>query len=162
MTDINWMKGDLIELARDGRFDTIAHGCNCFHTMGSGIAPLMNNLTEGRLLKADKQTPYGNINKLGTVSYVSHEVNGKRIELFNLYTQYTYGNGSKGEVYVNWQSLYDSLGMMFDFTVGEEIGIPLIGCGLAGGSRDDFIDVMHQLVTSRFQYPVNLTVVEMC
>lgn len=30
--------GDLIALAREGHFDLIAHGCNCFCTMGARIA----------------------------------------------------------------------------------------------------------------------------
>ena len=31
-------KGDLLALARAGRFDVIVHGCNCFCAMGGGIA----------------------------------------------------------------------------------------------------------------------------
>jgi O-acetyl-ADP-ribose deacetylase (regulator of RNase III) len=30
--------GDLIRLAILGNFDVIVHGCNCFKTMGGGIA----------------------------------------------------------------------------------------------------------------------------
>jgi O-acetyl-ADP-ribose deacetylase (regulator of RNase III) len=32
------VKGDLIKLAKEGAFDLIIHGCNCFGTMGAGIA----------------------------------------------------------------------------------------------------------------------------
>ena len=32
------IKGDLIKLAIKGDFDVIIHGCNCFCTMGAGIA----------------------------------------------------------------------------------------------------------------------------
>jgi O-acetyl-ADP-ribose deacetylase (regulator of RNase III) len=32
------IQGDLIRLAREGGFDLIVHGCNCFGTMGAGIA----------------------------------------------------------------------------------------------------------------------------
>ena len=35
---IKYIKGDLIKLAQKGKFDIIAHGCNCFCTMGAGIA----------------------------------------------------------------------------------------------------------------------------
>lgn len=160
MTNITWMKGDLIELAKEGRFDAVAHGCNCFHTMGSGIAPLLNHLTEGKLLKEDKVTPYGDINKLGSLSYVTHTVNNKSVEFFNLYTQYVYGRNDKGEVFVNWDAVYNSLMLMFDFTTGTEIGIPLIGCGLAGGSKDDFERTIEYLELSDFQYDINLTIVE--
>lgn len=37
-TEVN---GDLIKLAKRGEFDVIGHGCNCFCTMGAGIAPQM-------------------------------------------------------------------------------------------------------------------------
>jgi O-acetyl-ADP-ribose deacetylase (regulator of RNase III) len=77
--------GDLIELALQGKFDVIGHGCNCFCTMGAGIAPQMAKnfncnefqmeLTES-LKYDDEGNSYvvptnnkGNINKLGTIDY---------------------------------------------------------------------------------------------
>ena len=30
--------GDLIDMALEGHFDVIVHGCNCFCAMGAGIA----------------------------------------------------------------------------------------------------------------------------
>ena len=35
---MNKIKGDLIKFAINGKFDVIIHGCNCFCTMGAGIA----------------------------------------------------------------------------------------------------------------------------
>ena len=32
------IQGNLIHLAQNGEFDLIVHGCNCFCTMGAGIA----------------------------------------------------------------------------------------------------------------------------
>lgn len=32
------ISGGLIQLAGNGQFDLIAHGCNCYCTMGAGIA----------------------------------------------------------------------------------------------------------------------------
>jgi len=161
MTTVNWMKGDLIKLTKEGRFDAVAHGCNCFHTMGSGIAPKLNNLTGGRLLREDiDKTYYGDINKMGTVSYVTQNINGKRVEFFNLYTQYTYGSRPNGEVYIHWDSLYNSIMLMMDLTLGQDIGIPLIGCGLAGGEREDFEMVMDRLKNGPYQYDINLHVIE--
>lgn len=32
------IRGNLLALARSGRFDVIVHGCNCRHAMGAGIA----------------------------------------------------------------------------------------------------------------------------
>jgi len=36
------ISGDLISLAREGRFDLIAHDCNCFCTLGAGTAKWIN------------------------------------------------------------------------------------------------------------------------
>lgn len=35
---IKYIKGGLLQLAVDGEFDAIVHGCNCFNAMGKGIA----------------------------------------------------------------------------------------------------------------------------
>ena len=36
-------KGNLIDMAEAGKFHIIVHGCNCFNTMGSGIAKEIRN-----------------------------------------------------------------------------------------------------------------------
>lgn len=35
---MNIIKGDLIALVLEGRFDVIVHGCNCMCVMGAGLA----------------------------------------------------------------------------------------------------------------------------
>jgi len=35
--------GDLLDLASNGELDVIIHGCNCFNTMGAGIAKLIKS-----------------------------------------------------------------------------------------------------------------------
>lgn len=85
------IKGDLIELAKQGMFDVIAHGCNCFCTMGAGIAPQMARafgadkfnmeLTEYREIDQYDQAVIvttnnrGNINKLGQIDYQKVVIN---------------------------------------------------------------------------------------
>jgi O-acetyl-ADP-ribose deacetylase (regulator of RNase III) len=79
------INGDLIKLALKGEFDVITHGCNCFCTMGSGIAPQMaeafscdefdKEITQ--YVEYDnycgeyiiETTNKGDINKLGTIDY---------------------------------------------------------------------------------------------
>jgi len=39
--DYQEIEGDLIVLAKEGKFDVIAHGCNCQCIMGAGLAPQM-------------------------------------------------------------------------------------------------------------------------
>lgn len=154
---IKWANGDMIKMAKEGYFDAIGHGCNCFHTMGSGIAPLMNEFSNGDLLEVDKKTSLGDINKLGDISYVDTQVYlskegglaEKNIRLFNLYTQYNFGNSSLGQVYVHWKSFESALYKMVDRTIGKNIAIPLIGCGLAGGKIEDFKAAVNQVAWSQ-------------
>jgi O-acetyl-ADP-ribose deacetylase (regulator of RNase III) len=79
------IEGDLIKLATQGTFDVITHGCNCFCTMGAGIAPQMALVFECNFFEKEiifetgvdeDGEPYehetgnkGDINKLGTIDY---------------------------------------------------------------------------------------------
>jgi len=66
------LKGDLIQIALAGRFDVIIHGCNCFCTMGAGIAKLIrDNFPEA--YQADLETVVGNKEKLGTYFPGTHK-----------------------------------------------------------------------------------------
>lgn len=55
---MNVIKGDLIKLALDGRFDVIVHGCNCQCAMGAGIAKSIKE-TFPEAYKADLATTKG-------------------------------------------------------------------------------------------------------
>ena len=50
--------GDLLQLALDDHFDVIIHGCNCFCTMGAGIAASIR-LEFPEALSADADTKKG-------------------------------------------------------------------------------------------------------
>lgn len=160
---IEIIKGDLIKLAEEGKFDAIAHGCNCMHTMGSGIAISLNHYTGGLLLEEDKKTPYGDINKLGTFSKLYFN----DVWIYNLYTQYIPVH--PGIVGVHWNSLFWSLYNMivddlienFDEDHGPiNVGIPLIGCGLAGGTKEDFLKTISVFDFLEDDMPITITVVE--
>lgn len=122
------VKGDLLQLAEDGLFDVILHGCNCLCNMGSGIAKTIKDKYP-QAYKADCETEKGDKSKLGTYTY-SMIGKGNNVVLLNAYTQYAY---SRDKVDVD----YDALKSVFikikkDF-LGKRIGYPLIGAGLAGG-----------------------------
>lgn len=140
------VEGDLIKMALDGEFDVVAHGCNGFHVMGAGIAPQMNAISGGKLLEADKETPWGDINKLGTTSSTIRKLKGGvDLHLFNLYTQFTFGGHG---VQVHWESVTDAILEMilsFDTPTEMRFGIPLIGCGLAGGNERDFFEFVPDM-----------------
>ncbi len=77
----NEINGDLIKLALEGKFDVIAHGCNCFCTMGAGIAPQMAKTFGCDKFKMEFSQYRGDINKLGTIDFkIFHrqELHGKK------------------------------------------------------------------------------------
>ncbi len=84
--------GNLADLAEQGHFDVIFHGTNCMHAMGSGVA---QHLVEKfpALIEADKKTPRGDSNKIGTYSHVVVYPQGehKPLVILNGYTQHYYG-----------------------------------------------------------------------
>ena len=121
------IKADLIERFKLGDFDAIAHGCNCFCKMRSGVAKAVSDaFPEANHI--DYYTTKGDINKLGTYTVV--KVLDKKY-IYNLYTQYNYGYDGKLYLY------YDALSLCFkklNHTLkGLSLGIPKLGCGLAGG-----------------------------
>ena len=84
------IKGDLIKLAIKGDFDVIIHGCNCFCTMGAGIAKSIKAAFP-EAYKADMETLKGDKEKLGNFSAANIKRNGQEITIVNAYTQYHYG-----------------------------------------------------------------------
>lgn len=58
--------GNLIDLAEEGRFDLIVHGCNCFCKMGAGIAKEIKSRYP-QAYEQDRLTKYGDKNKMGGI-----------------------------------------------------------------------------------------------
>ena len=117
--------GDLIEMAEAGAFDVIAHGCNCHHTMNSGIAKQIKfKIPEA--FAVDLETTYGDINKLGTISYTKVHP----FTVVNCYTQYHYG---KVSVYADYNAIEKCMQALRDNFGDKRIGIPRIGAGRARG-----------------------------
>ena len=121
--------GNLIQLALAGEFDVIVHGCNCFHTMGAGIAKAISTKFP-EALAADKATEYGIKSKLGTISTAFIERENTRFVVVNAYSQFQWrGHGRKAD--------YDAIESCFNCIADQfpsaRIGYPMIGAGLAGG-----------------------------
>ncbi|TQV88082.1 phosphatase [Aliikangiella coralliicola] len=133
------IKGDLIMLAEEGKFDVIIHGCNCLCNMGSGIARTIKDKYP-EVYVADCETKKGDKEKLGKYSFVA--VNGdNQFTVINAYTQYAY---SRDKVDVD----YDAVRSVFklikrDFS-GLRIGCPLIGAGLAGGDWNIIASIIDE------------------
>ncbi|MBC8440784.1 MAG: macro domain-containing protein [Deltaproteobacteria bacterium] len=127
---MNVLKGDLIQFALAGRFDVIIHGCNCFCTMGAGIAKLIrDNFVEA--YQADLATQTGDRKKLGTYSSAHIKRNGNIFTIVNGYTQYDFsGHGTLAD-YRAIQKLFFRIKKEFS---NQRIGYPKIGAGLAKGN----------------------------
>lgn len=123
------IKGDLLQLAAEGHFDVIVHGCNCQCRMGRGIALSIKQLFP-EAYAADCATAKGDPTKLGTISVASVSRNGHDFLVVNGYTQIQWrGAGIKAD-YPAIRSVMREVKARF---TGKRIGYPRIGAGLAGG-----------------------------
>lgn len=123
------VNGDLIQLAVNGHFDVIIHGCNCFCTMGAGIArAIKEEFPEA--LNADAATAEGDKEKLGGYSYAGVDRNSHTITVINGYTQYNYFGES---VLVDYDAVTTLFSRLKNDFPGKRFGYPKIGAGLAGG-----------------------------
>lgn len=125
------IKGDLIKLALAGEFDVIAHGCNCFCTMGAGIAPQMARTFGANHFRLERRSYEGDYNKLGQIDWD----NTMRPTVVNAYTQYGFGrNHSNGtDIPLDYDALTLCMRKINHQFKDKHIGLPQIGCGLAGG-----------------------------
>lgn len=121
--------GDLIVLLLDGEFDVIVHGCNCFCTMGAGLAKSIA-LVFPQALAADLSTKKGEVAKLGNYTKADCVVGDRSVTIINAYTQFDYrGSGIRAD-YNAIREVFKKLKAAYS---GKRFGIPLIGAGLAGG-----------------------------
>jgi O-acetyl-ADP-ribose deacetylase (regulator of RNase III) len=134
-------KGNLLDLAGAGEFDIIVQGCNCFNTMGGGIAREIRERYPQAML-ADDETVKGDYNKLGNWTEARANVAG--FTIVNAYIQY---NMSTGEDVFE----YMALGLICQKLVKAyghlRIGLPYIGMGLAGGDKEVIMEMIEDFAT---------------
>lgn len=136
------VKGDLIQLALQERFDVIVHGCNCFNVMGAGIAKQIA-IRWPEVAKVDRDTNMGDRKKLGTYTIAETPC----CKVINAYTQYHYGKNGPHFDYDAFQQVLDRIGKQF----GSEtkFGFPLIGCGFAGGDEVKILRILKEWSTEK-------------
>lgn len=143
--------GDLVKDAE--QYEVIAHCCNCFCTMGSGIAPQIKAKFP-EAYAVDCATPKGDLTKLGTIS---HTVNSKPI-VVNLYGQYDYTGRRSGKMDLDYDALKSALIEMKNKFTGKTIAMPKIGAGLAGGDWNRIEAIIEEVM--RGEYVTIVTWVE--
>ncbi len=151
---MNFIQGDLLKLAEDGEFDIIVHGCNCFNTMGAGIAKQIRDHYPSAW-EQDQQTESGNILKLG--NFTSDMINDKFM-IVNAYTQY--GMSKAGEDVFEYTSFALILQKLNHLYGSRRFGFPMIGMGLAGGDKDTIISLLDWFSESVEEQGGSVTVVE--
>jgi O-acetyl-ADP-ribose deacetylase (regulator of RNase III) len=121
--------GDLLELMRDGSFEVVAHGCNCFHAMGSGIAKQLAD-SYPEIPEMDiSDSACGDKDKMGAYTEVDITTDtGYNVWVFNAYTQFTTGGRA-----VSYDAVFDFFESLASLDIGVKIGLPKIGAGLGGG-----------------------------
>lgn len=130
---MNVVEGNLLDLAFDGTFDVIVHGCNCFHEMGAGIAKaIAQRIPEA--LAADRATAPGDRTKLGTISTARVIRDGADFTIVNAYTQFDYRGVGRKVDYAALRACFEEIARRFP---NARIGYPKIGAGLAGGDWEE-------------------------
>lgn len=118
--------GDLFD--EEHKFDVILHGCNCFHTMGAGVAGIISRKFP-EAYTADIGTAFGDKNKLGKISWfkTTKKINEYNPLIVNCYTQFEPGKTFEEQALIKClKKVKKDFGHL-------KIGLPEIGCGIDGG-----------------------------
>lgn len=127
----------------------LVHGCNCFHTMGAGIARRIKELYR-EAYDADTYTVYGDKSKLGTYS----KWNFPDLDYFvdktivNAYTQYNYGI-IDNKIPFSYKAFEKVMTKINEDFPTQEIFMPRIGCGLAGADWDKVKEILEKVFKNR-------------
>lgn len=130
------IKGDLLDMAENGDFDYIIHGCNCFNAMGAGIARQIADRYPNAQ-EVDNLTEKGEVMKLGNFTCAG---TGKFI-VVNAYTQYH--TSRAGEDVFEYEAFALILKKVLHTFGGHRYGLPYIGMGLAGGDKTVILSIIE-------------------
>lgn len=120
----------------------VVHGCNCFNTMGAGVAAMIAERCPA-VFTVDQLTKKGDREKLGTFTYAEC---GSEVIVVNLYSQYTFWD--KSDMFCI-KAFENGLREVFAEFSDEVIAMPAIGLGLANGVPEEVFYVVERLA---FEY----------
>mgnify|MGYP003654120241 CR=1 FL=1 len=142
---IRYVEGDLVKMAKEGKFDVIAHGCNCFCAMGAGIAPQIKNAFP-EAFEADCETVSGDESKMGTISHTVYS----KPTIVNIYSQYDTKGRRSGNMDLDYDALRSGLKEMKAKFSGKTFGLPMIGAGLAGGDWNKIEEIIDRVMRGEY------------
>jgi len=159
--------GDLIKMFKKGEFDAIAHGCNCYATMSAGIAlTIGREFPEAKMADEFTDMKSGSA-RLGKLTWTIADTDIKDRDcplIFNLYSQLKPGRdfrldalkkslvGMKKVMKEEFQ-YYNTDGKLVYNSSDVKVGLPLIGCGIAGG---DWNIVREEIKVILSEYDVTI------
>lgn len=138
---------------------SIAHGVNCQNVMGSGVAKAIYtkypDVKKKYHLLHNELFPE-TINQTHELLGIVQPVICSEIRtVFNCFTQNYYGRD--GRLYVSYPAIsecFKHLTELADIMGFEEIAIPRIGCGLAGGDWELVKDLINRAAGDRLDVTV--------
>lgn len=155
-------KGNLIDLAEQGEFDIIVHGCNCQNVMGSGIAKeIRERYPIAYYVDSQYETFSNPIILLGNFSIargVGNPKLGHRFSIINAYTQLDYL--PRGIDHFEYESFRMILRKLFVLYPTSRFGFPYIGMGLAGGDSKRIMEILSDFALQITKTGGTVTLVE--
>lgn len=124
--------------------DVLVHGCNAFHAAHSGVAAIVRREYIGAI-NADYATIKGDTGKMGTYSSWTGphtRLAEKNITICNAYTQYRFGGG---KIHADYNAIKWVMQKIAKDFKDKVIGLPLVGCGLAGGSSTIVLEILKDV-----------------
>ena len=145
---ITTIKGDLLQASEDA----IGHGCNCFKTMGAGVAAAIRKKWPAVYQADVDYDDFDEGEKIGEFSTV--KVDGKQV--YNIYTQVGYKPRSQD--HFEYDGFRDGLSKVFKDMKNHglaSLALPKIGAGLAGGDWVRISAIIDE-VSNEFSIPVTI------
>lgn len=147
-------KGNLLAMAQAGDFDVIVHGCNCQMNMGGGIAAQIAAAYPEARCADEEYAQYHDqpVFMLGNATSVEVD------DGFTIVNGYTQLNGGSGTFsYAALELVLMKVAAMF---AGKRIGLPYIGCGIAGGDQNKIVDMFELFALKAAKDGTTVTLVE--
>lgn len=147
------VKGNLLDLAEQGHFHIIVHGCNCFNAMGGGIAKEIRERYPEAYEADCNYGRAGDYEKLGNYSVML----GKRYNIVNAYTQYNMSTGKDAFEYAAFELILQKLAHHWPTC---NFGFPHIGMGLAKGNKERIMAMLENFAEKVSSQGGSVTLVE--
>jgi|ERR1035437_8083101 O-acetyl-ADP-ribose deacetylase (regulator of RNase III) len=125
--EYNEVKGDMLAMTKEGKFNVIGYGLNCHGRMTGGLSKQMVDTFGTDKFPMEDPSRKGDSTKLGEIDFsVVLDYSPKKLAVVNCYTQNWPGKHG------NYKAVRSCLNKMNKAFHGLHIGILQIGCGVAG------------------------------